>query len=69
MAMSPVPSLPDCPGGGRRKARLQHQWFSGDLGQGVIAIAYGPSPTLIGVPGLLVAVAIGVTVFGPILAT
>jgi hypothetical protein len=30
--------------------------------KGAIAIAYGPSPTLIGGPGVLVAVAIGVTV-------
>jgi hypothetical protein len=29
--------------------------------QGVIAIAYGPSPTLIGEPGVFVAVAIGTT--------
>ena len=31
-------------------------------GQGVIAIMYGALPTLIGLPGLLVAVVIGVTV-------
>jgi hypothetical protein len=34
------------------------------LVQGVIAIAYGPSPTWIGCPGVLVAVAIGTTVPG-----
>jgi hypothetical protein len=32
------------------------------LGQGVMAIAYGPAPTWIGAPGVLVAIAIGVTV-------
>jgi hypothetical protein len=32
--------------------------------QGMIAIAYGPSPTGIGEPGVLVAVAIGTTVPG-----
>ena len=40
--------------------RTDQRW----LVQGVIAIAYGPSPTPIGCPGVLVAVAIGTTVPG-----
>src|ERR1022692_2533815 len=39
------------------------------VGQGVIAIASAPLPTLIGFPGVLVAVAIGVTVPDLLLAT
>ena len=40
--------------------RADQRWRA----QGVIAIAYGPSPTWIGVPAVLVAVVIGVTVPG-----
>ena len=42
------------------RRRTDQRW----LVQGVIAIAYGPSPTWTGCPGVLVAVAIGTTVPG-----
>ena len=45
---------------GHTARRVDQRW----LAPGVIAIAYGPSPTSIGVPAVLVAVAIGVTVPG-----
>jgi hypothetical protein len=43
---------------GHAARRADQRW----LAPGVIAIVYGPSPTSIGVPAVLVAIAIGVTV-------
>jgi hypothetical protein len=43
--------------------------IAGWLGHGVITIDHGLLPTLIGSPGMLVAVVIGVTVFEVLLTT
>ena len=45
---------------GHTARRARQRW----LALGVIAIVYGPSPTSIGVPAVLVAIAIGITVPG-----